>query len=50
MNQYVECHRVQLSVLTRQAFFNVMLKEMGVRGVKVQEMVSIDEDGLAMLP
>ncbi|KAF2206916.1 hypothetical protein CERZMDRAFT_52182 [Cercospora zeae-maydis SCOH1-5] len=32
------------------AFFNVMLKEMGVRGVKVQEMVSIDEDGLAMRP
>ncbi|KAM3422286.1 hypothetical protein BST61_g2645 [Cercospora zeina] len=32
------------------AFFNVMLKEMGVRGAKVQEMVSIDEEGLAMLP
>ncbi|KAI5361405.1 Putative peptidase C12, ubiquitin carboxyl-terminal hydrolase [Septoria linicola] len=32
------------------AFFNVMLKEMGVRGVKVQEVLSIDEDMLAMLP
>lgn len=33
-----------------QAFFNVMLKEMGVRGAKVQEVLSIDEDMLAMLP
>ncbi|PPJ58832.1 hypothetical protein CBER1_08499 [Cercospora berteroae] len=32
------------------AFFNVMLKEMGVRGAKVQEVLSIDEEGLAMLP
>lgn len=33
-----------------QAFFNVMLKEIGVRGVKIQEVVSLDEDMMAFLP
>lgn len=33
-----------------QAFFNVMLKEMGVRGAKVQEVLSIEDDMLAILP
>ncbi|EMD00252.1 hypothetical protein BAUCODRAFT_30723 [Baudoinia panamericana UAMH 10762] len=32
------------------AFFNVMLKEMGVRGVKVQEVYDLGEEFLAMLP
>lgn len=32
------------------AFFNVMLKDMGVRGVKVQEVYSLDEEMLAILP
>ena len=32
------------------AFFNVMLKDMGVRGVKVNEVWSLDADDLAMLP
>lgn len=33
-----------------QAFFNVMLKDFGVRGVKVQEVVSLDEEILTFLP
>lgn len=39
-----------MELTSYQAFFNVMLKEMGVRGAKVQEVLSIDEEGLAMLP
>lgn len=33
-----------------QAFFNVMLKNFGVKGVKVQEIVSLDEELLAYVP
>lgn len=33
-----------------QAFFNVMLKKFGVQGVKVQEIVSLDDEILAFLP
>ncbi|KAI4169674.1 MAG: hypothetical protein LQ346_008943 [Caloplaca aetnensis] len=32
------------------AFFNVMLRDFGVEGVKVQEVVSLDQDILACLP
>ncbi|KAK5126230.1 hypothetical protein LTR85_010465 [Meristemomyces frigidus] len=32
------------------AFFNVMLREMGVRGAKIQEVFSIEDTELAMLP
>lgn len=32
-----------------QALFNVMLREFGVKGVKVQEVVSLDEEMLAFL-
>jgi hypothetical protein len=35
---------------TWQAFFNVMLKDAGVRGIKVQELYSLDSDMLAILP
>ena len=33
-----------------QAFFNIMLKKFGVQGVKVQEIVSLDDEILAFLP
>ena len=33
-----------------QALFNVMLKRFGVDGVKVQEVVSLDEEMLSFLP
>ena len=33
-----------------QAFFNVMLRDFGVEGVRVQEVVSLDPDMLAYLP
>ena len=33
-----------------QAFFNAILKNFGVEGVKVQEVVSLDEEMLAFLP
>jgi ubiquitin carboxyl-terminal hydrolase L5 len=33
-----------------QAFFNVMLKEMGVRGVQIQEVLSLDEEMIMFLP
>ena len=33
-----------------KAFFNVMLHEFGVEGVKVQEVFGLDEELLAMLP
>lgn len=32
------------------AFFNVMLQEMGVRGVKIQEVWDLDDEMLAFLP
>lgn len=32
------------------AFFNVMLKDMGVHGVKINEVWSLDDDNLAILP
>ncbi|GAB7363355.1 hypothetical protein MBLNU230_g3635t1 [Neophaeotheca triangularis] len=32
------------------AFFNIMLKEMGVQGVTISEVISLDEVMLAMLP
>ncbi|EEQ35546.1 ubiquitin carboxyl-terminal hydrolase [Microsporum canis CBS 113480] len=32
------------------AFFNAMLRDFGVKGVKVQEVVSLDEEILAFLP
>ncbi|WPG97376.1 Hypothetical protein R9X50_00015100 [Acrodontium crateriforme] len=32
------------------AFFNVMLSEMGVKGAKVQEVYSLDDEMLAILP
>lgn len=34
---------------TQKALFNVMLREFGVRGVKVQEIVSLDDELLAFL-
>ncbi|MCJ1356926.1 MAG: hypothetical protein MMC33_006922 [Icmadophila ericetorum] len=37
-------------VESEPAFFNVMLKEFGVKGVKVQEVVSLDDEILAYLP
>ena len=33
-----------------QAFFNTMLKKFGVQGVKVQEIVSLEDEILAFLP
>lgn len=33
-----------------QAFFNVMLRRFGVQGVKVQEVVSLDDELLVFLP
>jgi ubiquitin carboxyl-terminal hydrolase L5 len=35
---------------TWQALFNVMLREFGVEGIKVQEVVSLDEGMMALLP
>lgn len=32
-----------------QALFNVMLREFGVKGVKVQEVISLDEEMMAFL-
>lgn len=33
-----------------QAIFNVMLKDFGVKGVKVQEVYGLDDASLAYLP
>lgn len=33
-----------------QAFFNVMLRDLGVEGVKIQEVFSLDEEMLEMIP
>lgn len=38
------------SVLMYQAFFNVMLKDFGVKDVKVVEVFGLDDDLIAMLP
>lgn len=34
----------------RKAFFNTILRDMGIRGVKVQEVLGLDDDLLAILP
>ena len=49
MNESINRPR-QLWLILEQAFFNVMLKEMGVRGVKVHEVYGLDEEMLAILP
>lgn len=33
-----------------KAFFNVILEELGVRGVKVREVISLDREMLELLP
>lgn len=33
-----------------KAFFNAMLKDLGIQGVKVQEIWDLDSDQLAILP
>lgn len=33
-----------------QAFFNVMLRELGVQGAKFQEVISLDDEVLGLLP
>ena len=33
-----------------QAFFNVMLRNFGVEGIKVQEVFSLDDEMLNLLP
>ncbi|KAJ9620873.1 hypothetical protein H2203_007459 [Taxawa tesnikishii (nom. ined.)] len=37
-------------VESEPAFFNVMLDEMGVRGIKIQEVLGLDDELLAILP
>lgn len=37
-------------LINLQAFFNVMLREFGVQGVKVQELFTLDEDMIDQLP
>ena len=39
-----------VEIESEPAFFNVMLKEMGVRGVKVNEVWSLDDNNMAALP
>lgn len=43
-------HNQRLELTLLQAFFNVMLREMGVREVKVLDVFSVEEDMLAALP
>jgi hypothetical protein len=45
-----KCSSTYQVLIDIQAFFNVMLKDFGVRGVKVQEVVSLDEEILTFLP
>jgi hypothetical protein len=39
-----------VEIESEPAFFNVMLKEMGVRGVKVHEVWGMDDNDMAMIP
>ena len=39
-----------LVLIHPEAYFNIMLRDFGVEGVKVQEIVSLDEELLACLP
>ena len=36
--------------LIKQALFNVILREFGVRGIKVHELVSLEEEMMAFVP
>lgn len=33
-----------------QAFFNIILRDLGVKDIKAQEIFTIDQDSLDMLP
>lgn len=35
---------------TSQAFFDIILRELGIKDVKAQELFTLDDDSLAMLP
>ena len=37
-------------LISLEAYFNIMLRDFGVEGVKVQEIVSLDEELLVCLP
>ena len=37
-------------LIKKQAFFNVILRELGVKDVKIQELFGVDEDSLGFLP
>lgn len=51
-SQYVFIIHLSVDVCLQllQAYFNIMLKKFGVQGVKVQEVVSLDDEILAFLP
>ena len=51
-SQYVFIIHLSVDVCLQllQAYFNIMLKKFGVQGVKVQEIVSLDDEILAFLP
>jgi ubiquitin carboxyl-terminal hydrolase L5 len=36
-------------MVSLQALFNVMLRDFGVKGVKIQEVVSLDEEMMTFL-
>lgn len=51
LNQYVRrLDPLSKKLTDLQAFFNVMLREFGVEGVKVQELFSLDEEMIDQLP
>ena len=48
---YFSAHKSALLLLIMfKAFFNSMLKDFGVGGVKVQEVISLDDEMLMLLP
>ena len=51
-NQCVSKHSTPIRKESNQAqaFFNVMLKQFGVQGVKVHEVVSLDDEILMCIP
>ena len=46
---FIDPIMILIAHAVNQALFNVMLREFGVKGVKVQEVVSLEEEMMAFL-
>ena len=46
---FLSAYQADFYILLPKALFNVMLREFGVKGIKVQEVISLDDEMLQFL-